>query len=100
MDLSRYEPVPSHTCHEPTPESGSIIGGVNWAVGTFAVASIASFEFCHFKRNHQRVQMKRAVEIVHEKRADAERQKLDALQKQREEQNARSAKEKAWYRFW
>ena len=74
------------------------MGGVNWAVGAFAVASIASFEFCHFKRNHERVQMKRAVEVVHEKRADAERQKRDALEKQKEEQDR--TRPKSWFRFW
>ena len=61
----------------------------NWAVGTFCLAGIASYEYCLVKRRIEKANMKRAVEIIDLKKAEKEAK----MQKAREER--RRAKEEA-----
>jgi cytochrome c oxidase assembly protein subunit 20 len=62
--------------------------------------SIASFEFCQYKRLHERAQLKRTVEIVQEKRVDQARKSKEALDLRRRAEEEARAKSKAWYKFW
>ncbi|KAJ9148527.1 hypothetical protein NKR23_g4940 [Pleurostoma richardsiae] len=74
----------------------------NWAVGTWAVASILSYEFCQARRRAEREKMKRVVEVYDRKQAES-KQKEDERRRQKqleEEAAARIASQKRWYKFW
>ena len=78
----------------------------NWAVGTFAFAALANYEFCLYKRRIERQHMKRAVEIIDRKKV----QKEAEVRKKREERRAakeaedrkaeEAAKKKGSWKLW
>lgn len=77
----------------------------NWAVGTFALASLISHEFCQRQRVKELDGMKQAVELMRElkikKQKDEERMKLAKEAARLEEEKKR----KSWtnlsnYKFW
>lgn len=76
----------------------------NWAVGAFAVTTLAAFEFCRRRRILERAGMKEAVEMMQELKLKKQREKEMAA-----EEAARLAleerKKKSWtnlsgYKFW
>jgi cytochrome c oxidase assembly protein subunit 20 len=76
----------------------------SWAVGTFCFAGIASYEYCHLKRNIEKANMKRAVEIIDFKKAEKEAKMRAAIEERRKakeeaDKKAEEARRKSW-RFW
>jgi len=76
----------------------------NWAVGTFAITSLGSHEFCQRRRVQELDGMKQAVELMHQLKVKKQREKEQKL-----EEAARLAEEekrrKSWtnpsnYKFW
>lgn len=76
----------------------------NWAVGTFALTSLASHEFCQRRRVQELDGMKEAAELMQQLRVKRQRQKEQKL-----EEAARLAEDekrrKSWtnlssYKFW
>lgn len=76
----------------------------NWAVGSFAAASIATYEFCQRRRRKELDGMKQAVDLMKEVKLKKQREKEKAA-----EEAARQAEEekkrKSWtnlsnYKFW
>ncbi|EEQ85730.1 hypothetical protein RJZ56_004051 [Blastomyces dermatitidis] len=90
----------------------AVLGGLraawpacNWAVGTFAVASIGMYEFCQRRRVQERDGIKEAVELMRDlkikKLKERERAKAEAEAAAAEEERRR----KSWtnlsnYKFW
>ncbi|KKZ59833.1 hypothetical protein EMCG_05362 [[Emmonsia] crescens] len=79
----------------------------NWAVGTFAVASIGMFEFCQRRRVQERDGMKEAVELMRElkikKLQERERAKAEAeaaAAAAEEERRRKSWTKLSNYKFW
>ncbi|PGH12384.1 hypothetical protein AJ79_04332 [Helicocarpus griseus UAMH5409] len=79
----------------------------NWAVGTFAIASIGTYEFCQRRRVQERDGMKEAVELMRELKI--KKLKERELAKAEAEAKAAAAEEerrrKSWtnlsnYKFW
>ncbi|PGH02906.1 hypothetical protein GX51_04362 [Blastomyces parvus] len=78
----------------------------NWAVGTFAVASIGMYEFCQRRRVQERDGIKEAVELMR----DLKIKKLKERERAKAEAEAAAAAEeerrrKSWtnlsnYKFW
>ncbi|KAI1007359.1 hypothetical protein K3495_g856 [Podosphaera aphanis] len=84
----------------------SIPKAANWAVGTFAIAAVASYEICQAKRNIEKVQIKKVVEVMDLKKAEKQAA-LEARRQERrklkEEEDARKeTAAKSWWRvkFW
>lgn len=72
----------------------------NWAVGTFMLAGLASFEFCQYKRQMEKAHMKRAVEIIDKKKAKQEAQmKERRILREEMDKKAEAAKKSSW-KFW
>lgn len=80
----------------------------NWAVGAFAVTSIAAYEFCQRRRVNEIEGMKQAVELMQElkmkKKREDEQLKIsqEAARRVAEEEERRR---KSWtnfsrYKFW
>lgn len=65
----------------------------------FLLGSTASYEYCQYRRRAERLQMKRSIEIVTEKRREAEQRRIMAeagsIRAQREQEAKRP-----WYKFW
>ncbi|KAL1967580.1 hypothetical protein VTN77DRAFT_3095 [Rasamsonia byssochlamydoides] len=86
---------------------GSVWPACNWAVGTFAVASIVAHEFCQRRRVKELDGMRQAVELMRELKIKKQKEKE---QKKAAEEAARQAEEeerrrKSWfslpnYKFW
>ncbi|RHZ67993.1 hypothetical protein CDV55_103241 [Aspergillus turcosus] len=83
----------------------SIWTACNWAVGAFAITSLAAHEFCQRRRVQELDGMKQAVELMKELKLKKQREK----EKQIAEEAARLAEEekkrKSWtnlsnYKFW
>lgn len=82
----------------------SMWAACNWAVGTFALTSLASHEFCQRRRVQELDGMKEAAELMQQLRVKRQRQKEQKL-----EEAARLAEDekrrKSWtnlsnYKFW
>ncbi|KUL86522.1 hypothetical protein ZTR_04180 [Talaromyces verruculosus] len=88
-----------------------IVGGMsamwpasNWAVGAFAIASLASYEFCQRRRVNEMKGMQKAVELMAELKAKKQKEK-EQLQAIREAEAEELRKRKSWtnlsnYKFW
>lgn len=81
-----------------------ILRACNWAVGTFCFGGIASYEFCQQKRRLEKVNMKRAVEIMDRKKAEKEAQMRKAAEERRRakeevDRQADLARKSSW-KFW
>ncbi|KAF6809445.1 hypothetical protein CSOJ01_06923 [Colletotrichum sojae] len=79
---------------------GTPLKAANWAVGGFLMGSIASFEYCQYRRRQERVRMKRTVEVYQETMAEKRAREAEALEKRRLEEEAAKASQRAWYKFW
>ena len=82
----------------------SVWTACNWAVGAFAVTSLASHEFCQRRRTEELDGMKQAMELMQQLKVKKQREKEQKL-----EEGARLAEEerkrKSWvnpsiYKFW
>ncbi|KAI9829580.1 MAG: hypothetical protein M1819_006085 [Sarea resinae] len=77
----------------------------NWAVGSFCIASFATYEYCQIKRRLEMEGMKRAVEIIDRKKAEKEKAAREAMEAKRaafEERKRLEEEEKqrkSW-KFW
>jgi cytochrome c oxidase assembly protein subunit 20 len=74
-------------------------------VGSFVLFSIANYEYCQYKRQLEKAGMKRAVEIIAQKKSEKEeaaRIKREERRRAKEEADRREEEErrkKSW-RFW
>ncbi|KAH8693015.1 hypothetical protein BGW36DRAFT_302255 [Talaromyces proteolyticus] len=76
----------------------------NWAVGTFAITSIISYEFCQRRRVNEVKGMKEAVELMQQLKVKKEKE-TEQLKAAREAEAATERKQKSWtnlsnYKFW
>jgi cytochrome c oxidase assembly protein subunit 20 len=71
-------------------------------VGAFCFAGIGSYEFCQRKRQLEKVNMKRAVEIMDRKKAENEKKKkeMEAKRKAKEDADAKAPAAKSSWKFW
>lgn len=81
----------------------SLSVAANWAVGAFAIASVASYEFCQRRRRMELDGMKQAAELMKELKIKKEREKRKAVEERRAAEEER--KRKSWtnlsnYKFW
>lgn len=74
-----------------TTDIATIWKSCNWAVGTFALGSIAMYNYCLFKRQAEKEGMMRAVEILNKKEMEKQARE-QRKEKMREER--RQAKDK------
>ncbi|KAL4810078.1 hypothetical protein BDV18DRAFT_130253 [Aspergillus unguis] len=82
----------------------SIWSACNWAVGIFAVTSLAAHEFCQRRRIQELDGMKQAVELMKElkikKQREKEQQAAEAARLAEEERKRKSWTNLANYKFW
>lgn len=89
-------------CVAPVPKAA------NWAAGTFAGASLVTYEFCQYRRSREKVGMQRAIEIIDRRKVEREEQIKErrerAQERARKELDKQAAAEvaarRSWYRFW
>ncbi|KAJ5751629.1 hypothetical protein N7520_008546 [Penicillium odoratum] len=76
----------------------------NWAVGAFAITSLAAYEFCRRQRIEEMHGMKQAVELMKElkdkKQRDKEKAMEAAAQRAEEERQKKSWTNPSNYKFW
>ncbi|KAL2835006.1 hypothetical protein BDW59DRAFT_136964 [Aspergillus cavernicola] len=76
----------------------------NWAVGAFAITSLATYEFCQRRRIQELDGMKKAVELMKElklkKQREKEQQAAEAARLVEEERKRKSWTHLANYKFW
>jgi cytochrome c oxidase assembly protein subunit 20 len=79
----------------------------SWAVGTFCFTSIASYEYCLYRRRTERRNLKRVVEVLDQKRTEKETEqaRIKAERGERERVNPEAAKQtqepkRSSWRFW
>ncbi|PNY28863.1 Cytochrome c oxidase protein 20, mitochondrial [Tolypocladium capitatum] len=80
--------------------SGNATKAANWAVGIFVLGSMASYEYCQYQRRSERLQMKRHIEVVSEKRREQARKAAEDKREQPRLEQGRQAAQKPWYRPW
>ncbi|KKK16381.1 hypothetical protein P175DRAFT_0486946 [Aspergillus ochraceoroseus IBT 24754] len=82
----------------------SIWTACNWAVGAFAITSLAAHEFCQRRRVQELDGMKQAVEMMKELKLKRQREKDDraaeAARLEEEERKRKSWTNLANYKFW
>lgn len=82
----------------------SIWSACNWAVGIFAITSLAAHEFCQRRRIQELDGMKQAVELMKElkikKQREKEQQVAEAARVAEEERKRKSWTNLANYKFW
>ncbi|KAL4931233.1 uncharacterized protein BDV17DRAFT_289215 [Aspergillus undulatus] len=82
----------------------SIWSACNWAVGAFAVTSLASHEFCRRRRLQELDGMKQAVEMMGQlklkKQREKEEQAAEAARLAEEERKRKSWTNLSNYKFW
>ncbi|KAL4921855.1 hypothetical protein BDW62DRAFT_197558 [Aspergillus aurantiobrunneus] len=82
----------------------SIWSACNWAVGVFAITSLAAHEFCQRRRIQELDGMKQAVELMtqlkHKKQREKEQKAAEAARLAEEERKGRSWTNLANYKFW
>jgi cytochrome c oxidase assembly protein subunit 20 len=76
----------------------------NWAVGTFAIASLVSFELCKRQRVNEMQGMAEAVKLMHDLKVKKEKE-TEQLKAAREAEQDAERKRKSWtnpsnYKFW
>lgn len=76
----------------------------NWAVGVFAVTSLAAYELCRRQRIEEMHGMKQAVELMKELKEKKQRDKEKAIEaaalRTEEERQKKSWTNPSNYRFW
>jgi cytochrome c oxidase assembly protein subunit 20 len=82
----------------------SIWTACNWAVGAFAITSLAAHEFCQRRRIQELDGMKQAVEMMKELKLKKQREKeqaaAEAARLAEEERKRKSWTNLANYKFW
>lgn len=82
----------------------SIWSACNWAVGIFAITSLATHEFCQRRRIQELDGMKQAVELMKElkikKQREKEQQAAEAARLAEEERKRKSWSHLPNYKFW
>ncbi|KAL4765463.1 uncharacterized protein BDW70DRAFT_155947 [Aspergillus foveolatus] len=82
----------------------SIWSACNWAVGVFAITSLAAHEFCQRRRIQELDGMKQAVEMMKELKIKKQREKeekaAEAARLAEEERKRKSWTNLANYKFW
>lgn len=98
--LATFSP-PTNLRAAPVPKAA------NWAAGTFAGASLVTYEFCQYRRSREKVGMQRAIEIIDRRKVERDlqmqekREKREQMRKELEERAAaEAAARRSWYRFW
>ncbi|KAI9666716.1 MAG: hypothetical protein M1821_004652 [Bathelium mastoideum] len=81
----------------------------NWAVGTFCAVSFVSYEYCQYNRSVEKDGMKRAMQVMEQKRSDRD-EKLKAAREERrrakeeadrkEDEQKKSWRIPSWAKFW
>lgn len=102
MGLTTWLPSPPTNLRAaPVPKAA------NWAAGTFAGASLVTYEFCQYRRSREKVGMQRAIEIIDRRKVERDlqmqekREKREQVRKELEERAAaEAAARRSWYRFW
>ncbi|POS83853.1 hypothetical protein EPUL_004022, partial [Erysiphe pulchra] len=77
----------------------SIPKAANWAVGTFAVAAIASYEVCQAKRSFEKKQMKKIVEVMDQKKAEKAAKEAALEAKRLERRKLKESEDEKKYSF-
>lgn len=81
-----------------------LVGGIqksaNWAVGFFLLGSIASYEYCQYKRRAERISMKRHIEVVSQNQRQKAKEDAEKKAEKERQELERKAAEKRWYKFW
>lgn len=72
----------------------------NWAVGSFAVTSIASHEFCQRQRIQEMDGMKQAAELMQQLKMKKQREKDEAARLVEEEKRRKSWTNLSNYKIW
>lgn len=85
---------------------GKLWAASNWAVGSFAIASIATHQYCQRQRSKEMDGMKEAVQLMRELKIKKQREQAEAKRKQEEQARLEEErKRKSWtnlenYKFW
>ncbi|KAJ2898424.1 mitochondrial cytochrome c oxidase protein 20-like protein [Zalerion maritima] len=78
----------------------SVPKAANWAVGTFLLGSIASFEYCKFNRRQEHGRVKRLLKVYNAELKKKQEEEEASKRKAEEERRMEEVKTKQWYRFW
>ncbi|KAJ5551147.1 Cytochrome oxidase biogenesis protein Cox20 subunit [Penicillium sp. DV-2018c] len=76
----------------------------NWAVGMFAISSLASYEYCRWLRNKELSGMAEALDLMNQLKAKKQREK-EAAEQEAARLAEQEKKSKSWtnpsnYKFW
>ncbi|KAK3320307.1 hypothetical protein B0T19DRAFT_285544 [Cercophora scortea] len=78
----------------------------NWGVGCFAVAALAQYEYCQYRRRLEREKMQRVTEVYDMNRKKAEQKAREAAEEAKRAAQAKAEEEererarRRWYKFW
>ncbi|KAK3690261.1 hypothetical protein B0T22DRAFT_463250 [Podospora appendiculata] len=78
----------------------------NWGVGSFAVAALAQYEYCQYRRRLEREKMQRVTEVYDMNRKKAEQKAREAAEEAKRASQAKAEEEerkrarRRWYKFW
>ncbi|KAJ5773602.1 Cytochrome oxidase biogenesis protein Cox20 subunit [Penicillium paradoxum] len=79
----------------------------NWAVGMFAISSLASYEYCRWRRNRELSGMAEALDLMNQLKAKKQREKAAAEEEAalrarlaEEEKKSKSWTNPSNYKFW
>ncbi|KAM0238931.1 hypothetical protein ACHAP5_008507 [Fusarium lateritium] len=79
---------------------GNAGSAANWAVGVFVIGSMASYEWCQYRRREERRQMKRHIEVVSETRKEQAKKIQEARREHDKLEAEKKAAAKPWYKVW
>ncbi|KAG6010557.1 hypothetical protein E4U21_005910 [Claviceps maximensis] len=79
---------------------GNVPKAANWAVGTFILGSMVSYEYCQYLRRAERIQMKRHIEVVTENKREMARKLAEQRKEQSRLETEEAAARKPWYKVW
>ncbi len=100
----------SAACHADVCRitSGPVASAANWAVGAFCTVSFGAYQYCLIRRQIEKDGMRRAVEIMDQKRAENQA-RLEAKRRaeaeaaklaQQEEQRRENERRSQWWKIW
>ncbi|KAG5951562.1 hypothetical protein E4U53_002816 [Claviceps sorghi] len=79
---------------------GNAVKAANWAVGTFILGSMVSYEYCQYLRRAERIQMKRHIEVVAENKREMARKAAEERKEQLRLEREKAAAQRPWYKVW
>ncbi|KAG6013955.1 hypothetical protein E4U54_006073 [Claviceps lovelessii] len=79
---------------------GNAVKAANWAVGTFILGSMVSYEYCQYLRRAERIQMKRHIEVVTENKREMARKAAEERKEQARIEMEKAAAKRPWYKIW